>query len=411
MMPNPYLLPNPFFRLRLTPNIAQSITFEDILESVSANSEVHTQFSTNFADYVGARGAVGLGSGRACLRFGLESLEIENNFEVIIPTFVCGAVADAVISAGGTPVLCDVKSTDGTIDPSKIKSCISRKTKAIVAVHYQGLPCDIDEIQEIGMAHEIPVIEDCAHAVGSKFKNSPLGSSGSFAFYSFGVDKPMTTGNGGMITTNSISYLEKLSLKKYSLQAPSKTDEMHILKLLLEIDLLSNDRTYGLSSLTYFPAINYSLAVLRFKPKYEIGQISKIASKIGLLQLKGMERTIETRIRNSMALSEALVDCNKIQLIEYPDFKQPVFLRFTILTRSIGSRERLMRELKRSGIEAGPINWRLPLHALPYYSDICQRKISLEGADEFSSRFLNLPCHPYVSDTDIMKIKKCARAF
>ncbi|MDA4130326.1 MAG: DegT/DnrJ/EryC1/StrS family aminotransferase [Thaumarchaeota archaeon] len=386
------------------------MAFEDILQSTSSEQNHTDNFETSFAVHVGARAAFGLSSGRACLRFGLELLDTVPNFEVIIPTFVCGAVADAVIAAGGTPVLCDVKATDGTIDPSKIRSCISEKTIAIVAVHYQGLPCDIDEILEIGEENGVPVIEDCAHAIGSKFAGRPLGTFGSFAIYSFSVDKPMTTGNGGIITTNSTENQEKMLLKMKTLNSPSKADELHVLKLLLEINLLSNERTYGLSSFTYFPAMNFSLASLGFKPNYVMQAMTRTASRVGVRQLKLMDWFIQARTSKANELRESLANSRKIRTYENSKLKEPVFLRYTILTDSPSSRERLMRQLKRAGIEAGPINWRLPLHFLPQYSENCVRGTSFEGADEFSSRFLNLPCHPFVSEDNITKIGKYANS-
>lgn len=405
-MPNPYLLPNPYFRLRFTPNVVQTLTIEDVLDSLSGDSKVSAQFETGFARYVSAQKAIGFSSGRASLQFALTVLTKESNFEVIIPTFVCGAVADAIISAGGTPVLCDVKGSDGTLDPSKIKSCVTSRTRGIVVVHYQGLPADIDEIQEIGEALDIPIIEDCAHSIGSTFRNKPLGSFGSFAFYSFSVDKPMTTGNGGALTTSQSGILDDASLTS-NLKIPSRGQEIHVLRLLLETDMLANARTYGFSSFTYFPAINFSQAAFGLKPRYDVSRITQIASKMGLLRLRDLNRVIEARKRKSASLSEALQNCKKIQLIESISEKKPVFLRYTILAQTSSSRERLMRELKRSGIEGGPINWRRALHMFPYYLDICKTRTPLNGADEFSSRFLNLPCHPFVTESDISKIAEC----
>jgi dTDP-4-amino-4,6-dideoxygalactose transaminase len=408
-LPNPYLLPNPFFRLRLIPSTEQSISLDDIVESVRTPKDGPSHFEKTFGEFVHASRALGLSSGRAALRLGLNFLSNnETNYEVVIPTFVCGAVADAIISAGGTPVLCDVKSTDGTIDPSKIKNCISPKTKAIVAVHYQGLPSDIDEIMEIGVKYGIPVIEDCAHALGSKIKNKVVGSFGDFAFFSFGPDKPISTGNGGMLTTTRTDFQEKFVQATENLPKTSFADELHILKILLEINLLSNYRTYGISSFTYFPALNFPLAAIGFKPKYPLQRISEIGSKIGQKQLSLIDRIIQMRILNSCAISKGLANSKTVIPIESSKNKTPVLLRYTVLLKSQISREYFMRKLKRAGIEAGPINWRRPLHLLHSYSNSSRRCMSYEGADEFASRFINLPCHPFVTESDIAKIVACS---
>ncbi len=267
MPPDPFLFPNPYFRFRLTPNTVQTLSTEDVLESATKNVGSHSEFEKQFALFVHAREAVGMWSGRASLRLALQILAKSRNYEVVIPTFACGAVADAVLSAGGTPVLCDVKPMDGNIDPSKIKPCITSKTKAIVAVHYQGLPCDMDEIKEIGASTSIPVIEDCAHAIGSKFRNKSLGSFGDFAFYSFGTDKPITTGNGGMLTINSKQYQEELITNRDRLSRPSNTNDLHVLRLLLESSMLMNYRTYAFFSISLSSCSKCSFGFTWFEAK------------------------------------------------------------------------------------------------------------------------------------------------
>ena len=110
--------------------------------------------------------------GRASLKLALDLLGVGSGNEVIIPSLVCGVVADAIRSVKANPVLVDVNSSNGTLDPEKLEHCITPRTKAIIPVHYQGLPCDMEAICEISRKYGIAVIEDCAHSIGSTYSNS-----------------------------------------------------------------------------------------------------------------------------------------------------------------------------------------------------------------------------------------------
>src|SRR5712691_1149323 len=141
---NPLLLPNPFLRSRLTPNTMVSLSISDLMGLRDGGVHSASEFEEKFARFIGLRHVVMVNSGRSALRLGLELLGVQMH-EVIVPSLVCGVVADAILSAGGIPVLADVKPEDGTIDPDKLNQCFTEKTKAIIAVHYQGQACDMHQ--------------------------------------------------------------------------------------------------------------------------------------------------------------------------------------------------------------------------------------------------------------------------
>ena len=254
---NPFLLPNPFFRIRYLPNMVQPLLLHDVFEAAKNTQDFRRKFEESFRNKIEAKSVLATNSGRSAILLALRLLNIGKNKEVVIPSLVCGAVADAVVSSNSTPVYADVKTSDGTIDPEKLSSSITDKTAAIVAVHYQGLPCDIQEICEIGIKRGIPVIEDCAHSIGSSYKGKHTGMFGDFAFFSFGPDKPMTTGSGGMLVATRSEFVPLLEGIKEHLPRSTSQEESKNFKLLVESSLIHSKAAFGPAAM-----VEYVLKVL-----------------------------------------------------------------------------------------------------------------------------------------------------
>lgn len=157
-----------------------------------------TCLEDELARFIGVKHAVAVSSGTAALHLGLLALGIGSGDEVIIPTFVCTALLNAIRYVGGTPVLADIGEADFNIDPQDVKRKCSAKTRAIIVPHMFGLPADIDHLVSIG----VPMIEDCAHALGSTYRGRKVGSFGRLAIFSFYATKMVTTGEGGMVATD-----------------------------------------------------------------------------------------------------------------------------------------------------------------------------------------------------------------
>ena len=158
-------------------------------------------FEKKFAEYCGIKHAVAVNSCTAALEIVLRYIGVSGG-DVIVPTNTFIATSNAVLFAGGRPVLADVKDGTYYLDPDEVKRLISKDTKAVIAVHIAGLiPPEIEEISKICRKHKIPLVEDCAHAIGASYKNKPAGSFGIAGCFSFYPTKTMTTGTGGMITT------------------------------------------------------------------------------------------------------------------------------------------------------------------------------------------------------------------
>ncbi|AZO94010.1 UDP-4-amino-4,6-dideoxy-N-acetyl-beta-L-altrosamine transaminase [Halocella sp. SP3-1] len=170
------------------------------------------EFEDEFAHYVGAKYAVAVSNGTAALHAACFAAGIDTGDEVITSAMTFAASANCVLYQGGRPVFADIDSNTYNIDPQEIKKNITDKTKAVIPVHYTGQPCDMKEIQQIARENNLIVIEDAAHALGAIYKGEKIGNCkySDMAIFSFHPVKHITTGEGGMITTNNKDLYDKL---------------------------------------------------------------------------------------------------------------------------------------------------------------------------------------------------------
>jgi len=172
------------------------------------------EFEEKIAEFTGAKCALAVNSCTSALALSLIALDIKKGDEVIVPAFTFAATANVVEHQGAKPVFVDIDSQTFNIDVSKIKKAITKRTKAIIPVHLFGLSAEIKEIMKIAKKYKLSVIEDAACALGTKYKGKQVGTFGDTGCFSFHPRKPITTGEGGMIITNS----EKLAQKLISLR-------------------------------------------------------------------------------------------------------------------------------------------------------------------------------------------------
>jgi len=160
------------------------------------------EFAAAFAAYQGARFAIPTTSGTSALEVALKALGIGAGDEVIVPALTFAATPYATVACMARPIFADVSATNACIDPDSVKRLITRRTKAIIPVHYGASLADLDALAEISRAHSIPLVEDCAHVPGARWRERGVGTHGALGCFSFQSTKPMTAGEGGMITTD-----------------------------------------------------------------------------------------------------------------------------------------------------------------------------------------------------------------
>jgi dTDP-4-amino-4,6-dideoxygalactose transaminase len=195
------------------PDISQAEIDEvvDTLRSGWLTTGPKTQrFEREFAEYVGARSCLGLGSATAGLFLGLKALGVGSGDEVITTPYTFAATVNVILHVGAKPVLADVKEHDFNIDPEMVERAVTSRTKALIPVHFAGHPCDMDALGEIAKKNGLVVIEDAAHAVGAEYKGKRIGSISRLTVFSLHAVKNVTTGEGGMAASNDDQLLQRL---------------------------------------------------------------------------------------------------------------------------------------------------------------------------------------------------------
>ena len=171
-----------------------------------------TEFEETFAQYVGAKHAVAVSSGTAALHVAMYAIGISPGDEVIVPPMTFAATANCVVFQGGTPVFADVDPDTLLLDSEQVEAKITLNTKAIIAVDYAGQPCDYDTLREIADRHDLVLVADACHALGAEYKGQKTGSLADLNIFSFHPVKHITTGEGGMITTDNAGLAERMRL-------------------------------------------------------------------------------------------------------------------------------------------------------------------------------------------------------
>jgi dTDP-4-amino-4,6-dideoxygalactose transaminase len=171
-----------------------------------SQGEAVERFESELAKYIGVKGGVAVSSGTSAIHLSLIALGVKEGDDVAMPSYVCPALLNAINYIGAKPLLIDINPDTYNISPSDLKRKLTKKARAVIVPHIFGLPADIEEIMAIG----IPVIEDCAQSVGAKYKGKRVGSFGHCSIFSFYATKVMTTGEGGMVASNSDKILEKV---------------------------------------------------------------------------------------------------------------------------------------------------------------------------------------------------------
>lgn len=300
--------------------------------------------------------AIAVTTGTSAIHIALDSIGLKRGDEVIVPSLTFTGSVQPIVLCGAKPVFCDVERETLNVSRRLIEKKITKKTKAIIIVHYGGLPCDMDEILKLGRAYRIRVIEDAAHALGSHYKNRLIGSFGDITCFSFDPIKIITCGEGGAVVLDD-----------------RKTGELVIKKRILGIDRDTWNRYKHKRS--WF----YSVKETGFRY-----HMSNINAAIGLVQLRKMGSFIKERCEIARCYDSGLGGTKNIQIIERDYLKVAPF-NYTVLAEK---RDALMSYLERSGITTG-INY-MPNHIQPIFRS---KKISLPNTEYLYGKIISLPLY------------------
>jgi perosamine synthetase len=331
---------------------------------VSSHGRYIGAFEEEFARFCGVRHAIATVNGTVALHVALVALGVAPGDEVLVPTVTYIATANAVRYCGATPVLVDVCPGTLIIDPAEMNRKISPRTRGIIPVHLYGHPCEMKPIAEIANRHGLFVLEDAAEAHGAEYLGRKVGSLGDCAAFSFFGNKIVTTGEGGMVTTDNDELAAKIRL--YRGQG---------------MDL---KRRY------WFPVVGYNY------------RMTNIQAAMGLAQMETIEASLMERQTLARWYDAALAPlADRIVLPVQEVWAKQVHWMYTIFLREGGEQQRdeVMRQLDDSGIETRPVFY--PMHVLPPYRDTAPYPV----ADTWAQRGINLPTHQYLSESDVRRIR------
>lgn len=328
-----------------------------------------------FSAYIGCKHAIAVNSCTAGLHLSLAAVGVGAGNEVVTSPFTFCATANVIVHLGATPVFADIDPATRNIDPLEIAKKITLRTKAILPVHYGGHPCAMDEIMQIAEAHRLSVVEDAAHAVAAEYKGRKVGSIGDLTSFSFYATKNLTTGEGGMITTNNSELEEKI-----------RPLTLHGI----------NHNAWK----RYEKGGSWYYEVLAAGYKYNL---SDILAAIGIHQLEKLSQLQQIRMNYVKRYNAAFAELPEIEApYEASEVKHAWHL-YTILIKpeklSIG-RAQFIAELQKENI--GTSVHFIPLHLQPYYRNKFGFKPGdFPQAEYMYERIISLPLYPRMSQQDV----------
>lgn len=455
----------PFLNIDSIKSYLVNLPYEDV--------DAVEKFENAFLNIVEAPYGVAVNQGRSALLLALKMLNIQSGDEVIVQSLICQVVIDAILEVEATPVLVDNSLDDYQVSPVEIKKNITSKTKAIIAAHLYGIPCQIEEICQIAKENNCYLIEDCAHSLGAQYNGKNVGTYSDIAFFSFNFDKPISVGSGGMLVVNNpelISNVEGM-LKHYertSLQAEKEIIYGFILQHLLTqrdvyrqllpitfgeslirnnpplFSMLDNLLKDNLSeaeigrnifdylegsgllpqnaSHSIFRKLSYRVKALlkKFLPT-KLPQIKRIEQRdllmnslralIGLEQLKHLNSVNRVRNRNAAYLAKRLDD-SLYRLPKIGAERIPAFLRYPVLNQTGFPLSEISKVAGSEGFEIKNYNWPNPVHLIePYRRILSHDRDALKNSEQIAHHLLNIPIHFYIEENELESMIAVLNAF
>jgi len=325
------------------------------------------EFEEMFAKLCGTKHAIAFSNGTTAIHAGVIASGFKDGDEAITVPFTFVATANPVLMERGKVVFADISEDDFCIDPSKVEEKVTDKTKLIIPVDLYGQVYKYDEIKEIADRHNIKILEDACQAVGAEQNGKKAGNFGDLAAFSLYATKNITTGEGGMLTTNDDEIARQAKMYRHHGQ-----DE----------------------------AVRYEYLALGHNYR-----MTDIAAAIGIEQMKKIDRIIQARVSNATKLSEGLKNVEGIITPKIMEGNTHVYHQYTIrITEEYGhSRDELLEYLKENEIGSG-VYYPKPLHMHEHFKKMGYKEGDFPVSEKLSKQVLSLPVNPFVTTEDIEKI-------
>jgi perosamine synthetase len=322
-------------------------------------------FEEEFAEYIGVKHAVAVSNGTAALDLALKALNLGPKDEVVTSAFSFIASGNCALYQGAKPVFADIDPKTFNINPSDVAKKITAKTKAMIPVHLFGQPVEMKKLEEIAEEHKIALIEDAAQGHGAEYKGQKVGSIGVIGCFSFYPTKNMTTGEGGIITTNSNEVAERVRLL----------------------------RDHGQSG-------KYRHVVLGYNYR-----MTEMSAAVGSVQLKKLDAFNERRRENAKTLTERVRRIKGLTPPHVADGVKHVFNQFVVRVEKDFpmERDKLREHLKKLGVGVA-VHYPMPIYKQPLYLELGYGKTNCTMTEDACKHVLSLPVHPAVTKEDIAYI-------
>ena len=332
--------------------------------------------SLDFEDRLAARfknkNVLSLNNGTAALQLALRLANVGHGDDVVSTAMTCTATNEPIMALGANIVWADINPLTGNICPKSVDKVITKKTKAIMCVHWGGYPCDMDELNAIAKKHGVKVIEDACHAFGAMYRKKPIGSVSDFACFSFQAIKHMTTIDGGALTCRSKADCERGRLLRwYGIDRKQKRKDFRC----------END-------------------IIEYGYKFHMNDVT---AAIGVEQLKYVDETLRKHRANAAAFDDAFADLKNVRPLAYSKDRLSSYWLYTIRAKK---RFEFMRHMADSGVTVSQVHARNDSHTAfkPF-------RTSLPGVDEFVNEQVSIPVGWWLAKKDVRRIIDAVRKF
>jgi perosamine synthetase len=331
---------------------------------ISGSGKYVRAFEDGFADFCGVKHALCVANGTVALHLALVALGVGPGDEVIVPDLTYVASANTVTYCGARPVLVDVDPATWTLSPEAVARAITPATKAIMPVHIYGHPADMDPLRELAERHDLALVEDAAESHGAEYRGRRTGGLGRVATFSFYGNKIITTGEGGMVTTDDDDLARRMRLLRGQGMDP--------------------ERRY------WFPAVGYNY------------RMTNVQAAIGLAQLERVDWFIERRREVAAWYSRHLADAGLL-LPAQADWATNVYWLYSVCVPAGVDRDLIMQQMAAEGVETRPFFH--PIHRLPPYFDP-QGDARFPVTTDLAARGLNLPSSANLVEDDVVRVSE-----
>ena len=339
------------------------------------------EFEDALCSYICTKYAVAVNSGTSALDIAVQTLNLPAGSEVITTPFTFVGTSNAILYNNLKPVFADIEKETRNINPEEVRKKITKNTKAIIYVDYAGQPCDIEELKEIAVAHDLYLIEDACHAIGAEYKDIKIGTFADMTVFSFHPVKHITTGEGGAVVTNNEEFYDRLKILRNH-----------------GIDKSALDR--------FGPEAGWAYDLKLLGRNY---RITDFQAALGISQLKKLDAFISRRNEIVRIYNEAFADIPEIETPVVLSYVKPAWHIYTVLLNGI-DRDKFFSKMRERNIGVN-VHY-IPIYRFSYYQEQFNNKPEdFPVTEEVFSKIVTLPLFSKMTDDEVLNVIEIVKDF